>query len=312
MVPFVGREREQAVLLNAWQRAQAGAATYVLVHGEAGVGKTRLVDEIGGRVRADGAWVLRGRCWDLGGAPAYWPWIQAFGALIDEAGEATLAPLLQEIDPALLPALLRLLPRLRAFLPPPLAREDVGREAAEERLWHAVPALLRRLSTWRPLLLVLDDLEAADLQSILLLGALARGGGAAPLLLVAVQRTPVLLETPVAAALNGLSTEQAITKLGLVGLGRAEIGQMIVAMTGRPVDERVAAAVHARTGGSPLFASELIRLMASEPGGAPEHGAASGLPFVPLPSGIRGVIEQRLGRLPADCRRLLEAAAVAG
>jgi hypothetical protein len=313
MIPFVGREREQALLVDAWRRARAGDATCVLVHGEAGVGKTRLVDEIGGLVRAEGAWVLRGRCWDLGGAPAYWPWIQAFGALIDDAGEAALAPLLDEIDPALLPALLRLLPRLRAFLPPPLAREDVGREAAEARLWHAVPALLRRLSAWRPLLLVLDDLEAADLPSILLLGALARGGGAAPLLLLALQRTPVLLETPAAAALNGLSTEPAITKLVVHGLDRVEIGQMIAAMTGRPVDEQVATAVHARTGGSPLFASELIRLMASEGPGPPEGASAPGPPSpAPLPSGIRGVIEQRLGRLPADCRTLLEAAAVAG
>ena len=252
MVPFVGREREQALLLDAWRRAQAGAPTYVLVHGEAGVGKTRLVDGIGGRVRADGAWVLRGRCWDLGGAPAYWPWIQAFGALIDEAGEAALAPLLDEIDPVLLPALLRLLPRLRAFLPPPLAREDVSREAAEERLWHAVPALLRRLSAWRPLLLVLDNLEAADLPSLLLLGSLARGGGgAAQLLLIAVHRTPVLLETAAAAALNRLSAEQAVTQLRLAGLDRAEIGQMIVAMTGRPVDEQAASAVHARTAAAP-------------------------------------------------------------
>ena len=305
MVPFVGREREQALLVDAWRRAQAGAPTYVLVHGEAGVGKTRLVDEIGGRVRAGGAWVLRGRCWDLGGAPAYWPWIQAFGTLIDEAGEAALAPLLDEIDPALLPALLRLLPRLRAFLPPPLAREDVSREAAEERLWHAVPALLRRLSAWRPLLLVLDDLEAADLPSLLLLGALARGGGgAAQLLLIAVHRTPVLLETAAAAALNRLSAEPAVTQLRLGGLDREEIGQMIVAMTGRPVDEHAASAVHARTGGSPLFASELIRLMASEAAGSFEASLR--------PSGTRGVIEQRLGRLPADCRNLLAAAAVAG
>jgi len=306
MVPFVGREREQALLIDAWRRAQAGAPTYVRVHGEAGVGKTRLVDEIGARVHADGAWVLRGRCWDLGGAPAYWPWIQAFGALIDEVGEAALAPLLNEIDPVLLPALLRLLPRLRAFLPPPLAREDVSREAAEERLWHAVPALLRRLCASRPLLLVLDDLEAADLPSLLLLGSLARGdGGAAQLLLIAVHRTPVLLETAAAAALNRLSAEQAVTQLHLAGLDRAEIGQMIVAMTGRPVDEQAASAVHARTGGSPLFASELIRLMASEPAGTSESAW-------PLPSGTRGVIEQRLARLPADCRNLLAAAAVAG
>jgi len=305
MVPFVGREREQALLIDAWRSAQAGTPTYVLVHGEAGVGKTRLVDEIGGRVHADGAWVLRGRCWDLGGAPAYWPWIQAFGTLIDEAGEAALAPLLDEIDPVLLPALLRLLPRLRAFLPPPLAREDVSREAADERLWHAVPALLRRLSAWRPLLLVLDDLEAADLPSLLLLGALARGGGnAAQLLLVGVHRTPVLLETAAAAALNRLSAEPAVTQLRLGGLDRDEIGQMIVAMTGRPVDEQAVAAVHARTGGSPLFASDLIRLMASEPAGTFEASL--------LPSGTRGLIEQRLERLPADCRKLLAAAAVAG
>jgi predicted ATPase len=128
-----------------------------------------------------------------------------------------------------------------------------------------------------------------------------------------VHRTPVLLETAAAAALNRLSAEPAVTQLRLAGLDRAEIGQMSVALTGPPVDEQVAAALHARTGGRPLFASELIRLMASEPGSASESAGASNLASAwHIPSGTRGVIEQRLARLPADCRNLLATAAVAG
>src|SRR5262245_26512063 len=74
---FVGRERELRALLAALDDALAGRGRLVLLEGEPGIGKTRLADELAARARERGAGVLWGRCWEAGGAPAYWPWVQA-------------------------------------------------------------------------------------------------------------------------------------------------------------------------------------------------------------------------------------------
>ena len=81
---FVGRERELAELLGALEDALAGRGRLVLVAGEPGIGKSRLADELIRRARARGARVLVGRCWEAGGAPAYWPWVQSLRAYVRE------------------------------------------------------------------------------------------------------------------------------------------------------------------------------------------------------------------------------------
>src|SRR5207248_877807 len=74
---FVGRERELAGLPRRLKGALDGHGTLCLVAGEPGIGKSRLADELGKRARERGAHVLWGRCWEAGGAPAYWPWVQS-------------------------------------------------------------------------------------------------------------------------------------------------------------------------------------------------------------------------------------------
>jgi hypothetical protein len=309
-IPFVGRARELALLRGAWQRARDGRTTHVLVSGEAGAGKTRLVDELCAGVRAEGGAVLRGRCWEHGGAPAYWPWIQTFASYVEEAGE-TMAPLLRGLDPALV----RLLPRLRSLFPAPLTREDGGGDAADLRLGQAVIALLARFAAERPLLIVLDDLEAADLPSVRLLRFLVHASDAGSdlrVLLLGLRRTPVPAAAPAAPTLDELAGDPAVAALGVGGLGPVEIGEMLSAVSGGPVDEAATAAVHARSGGNPLFASQLIRLLGPLPAQPPGQAWSPPPAWSPLPAGIRAVIEQRLGGLPPACRRLLEAGAVAG
>jgi predicted ATPase len=278
MIPFVGRPREQARLLEHWERALAGSSQQVLLRGEAGIGKTRLVDELSARVRAQGGRVLRGRCWDLGDAPAYWPWSQALGAYLDERGAEAVAPLVADLDPAVV----RLMPRLRPAVRVPDPHDD-GSAAAQLRLFEALTVLLRRLGADRPTLLVLDDLEAADEPSLLLLRYLARMGRLGSLLLLAVYRTPVPPAAPSAAVLDHLANDPGVELLELGGLESSELGLLMKAMTGEPVQAPVLEAVHARTGGNPLFASEFIRLLVASP-----SGAAAPLSWSPLPSGVRG------------------------
>ena len=133
--------------------------------------------------------------------PAYWPWTQAFGALVDELGADGLAPLLTDVDPGLV----RLLPRLRGSLPAPADHDQGGSEATQLRLFDGVVLLLRRLAMDRPVLLVLDDLESADAQSLQLLRFLVRARTGGALMLVAVHRWPLPEAAPAAGPRCGTS-----------------------------------------------------------------------------------------------------------
>jgi len=136
---FVGRERELAELSPALEDAAAGRGRLFLISGESGVGKTRLADELASVAKEAGARVLWGRCSKRGGAPAYWPWIQALRSL---GGD------LPELDPT-------------------------ADEGARFRLFVEIASFLERTASSQPLLVVLDDLHRADELSLLLLEFLA-------------------------------------------------------------------------------------------------------------------------------------------
>src|SRR6185436_8118905 len=302
MVPFIGRPRELARLVELWESAREGTSRQVLIRGEAGIGKTRLVDELAATVRGQGGRVLRGRCWDLGEAPAYWPFSQALGTHLDEVGAEAVAPLVADLDPAVV----RLMPRLRPSVRVPDPHDDGG-VAAQLRLFEATGALLRRLGDDRPLLLVLDDLESADQPSLLMLRFLARTRRLGRLLLLGLCRTPVPAGAPPAALLDELANDPGVDLMELAGLDAADLALLMKAMSGKPAQAPLTEAVHARTGGNPLFALEFIRLLAANP-----TSAGAPLGWSPLPSGVRGVIERRLAGLPGPCRALLQTCAVQG
>jgi hypothetical protein len=300
MIPFVGREQEKERLQAAWERARRGQTHVVLLAGEAGIGKSRLAAGLVESLRGDGARVLRGRGWDLEGSPSYWPWIDALGSYLDEAGASAVSALLRELDPGLA----RLFPRLRQG--PQRPADDEGSAAAERRLFEAVAALLARLGAQGPVLLELDDLEKADLASLRLLEHLA-GAGAVPLLLVAAYRTPLPPPCPALPVVGRLVGQANVELLEPRPLDALQIGQLLQAMTGGPSDAATAAVLHARTGGNPLFASEFIRLL-----GPGQGSAVAQFWSAPLPAGVRGVIEQRLTSLDPACRALLEIGAIGG
>jgi predicted ATPase len=138
--------------------AFAGHGALFLLVGEPGIGKSRLADELSRRARARGAQVLVGRCWEAGGAPAYWPWVQSLRGLTRETDREELRARLRMGASELV----QLLPELREVFPDvtdPLAPES---ESARFRLFEAVSTFLRTTAEGRPLVLVLDDLHAAD------------------------------------------------------------------------------------------------------------------------------------------------------
>jgi predicted ATPase len=88
---FVGREREQGQLAAGLDAALEGLGSLYLLVGEPGIGKSRLADEVASIARAKGFRVLWGRCWEAGGAPAYWPWVQSLRSYVREAVPTQLA-----------------------------------------------------------------------------------------------------------------------------------------------------------------------------------------------------------------------------
>jgi DNA-binding SARP family transcriptional activator/tetratricopeptide (TPR) repeat protein len=300
---FVGRARELAVLDGALASAAGGRGRLVLVAGEPGIGKTRLIDELCERARAGGADVLVGRCWEAGGAPAYWPWLQALRAHV----RATEPEALRAQLGAGAPDVAQLLPELRQVLPGIPEAAPVATEGARFRMFDAVSTLLRSAARIRPLVLVLDDVHGADEPSLLLLRFVARELAGARLLVVCAFRdVDPAPRDPLIAAVAELTREPHVAQITLPGLSEKDVMDYIERATGSGAPARVSHAIHSETAGNPLFVVEVVRLLDSE------RGIAEATPSVEVPPGIRALIAQRLGRLPERCRLLLAAASVIG
>src|SRR6476659_8430879 len=151
--PFVGRTRELADLSIAIDAAGSGAGSLVLVTGEPGIGKTRLIAELAHAAAEGGLTMASGRCWEEGGAPPYWPWIQVLRALGGDLDQLAAAA--------------------EARAPLPGGTGGITPEGERIRLFDAVGRFLAHAAADRPLLVTLDDMHAADEPSLLLLRFLA-------------------------------------------------------------------------------------------------------------------------------------------
>jgi DNA-binding SARP family transcriptional activator len=258
---FVGRARELEELRAGVDDAFAGHGRLFLLVGEPGIGKSRLVEEVMRQARARGARVLVGRCWEAGGAPAYWPWVQSLRAYIRDREPRELR---EELGPdagdvaQLFPELRRLFPDL----PEPPAQ---GSEGARFRLFDALAAFLENAARGRPLVLVLDDLHAADEPSLLLLRFLARELRASRLLIVGAYRdVDPTLQDPLVTALAELVREPVTQRLALDGIVEAEVAEYIALTTGVEPEPAVVEEIYAETDGNPLFVGEIVRLLAAE------------------------------------------------
>ena len=304
---FVGRASEMEALLGGLGGAVAGRGRLILVGGEPGIGKSRLADELAARSRERGARVLWGRCWEVGGAPAYWPWVQPIrSCLRDLDREAVRAHLGDGAG-----HVARMVPEVRELLAdvPPSSALDT--DEARFQLFDATARFLGNVARAQPLVVILDDIHAADVPSLLLLRFLASTLHDSHLLMVATYRDgdhgP---GHPLTTALAELSREPATTRLQLRGLTRSDVARFIELTTARPPPHRLVAAIHEQTEGNPLFVGEVVRLLVRE--GRLEQPSTSDHRRLGIPTGVRQVIGQRLGHLSPECMRVLGPASVLG
>jgi eukaryotic-like serine/threonine-protein kinase len=297
---FVGRERELAGLLTGLDDAFAGHGRLFLLSGEPGIGKSRLAEEVIARARARGGRILVGRCWEAGGAPAYWPWIQSLSAYVRESDPNALRAQLG----ARAEDLAQMVPELREHypgLPEPPALES---EAARFRLFDAVAGFLRNASANRPIVLVLDDLHAADTPSLLLLRFLARQLGSAGMLVLGAYRdVDPLPAQPLTEMLAELAREPVTRRLPLGGLSEREVAQYVERTASEAASPELTVPLYEETEGNPLFVGEIVRLLCAE--GVRSEGLV-------VPQSVRDVIARRLTHLSDECNRVLVLASVLG
>jgi tetratricopeptide (TPR) repeat protein len=297
---FVGRAHELGDVSAAFDDALAGRGSLFLLVGVAGIGKTRLADELGERARSRGLIPYWGRCWETGGAPVYWPWIQILRELArDQPGAGLLAAAGRDAA-----AVAHLVPELG--VPAVAAAAEPDPAQARFRLFDAVTSLLKGASRTRPLYLVLDDLHVSDPSSLALLHFVARNLRGMRALIVGTYRPEeAQLEAEVWRVLGDVAREG--TYLPLVPLGRGEISEMVARFSGRAAEPALVDAIARTTEGNPLFVDELLRLLHQRG----DLGAGGGA-TLPVPETIREVIRRRAGRLPAETRELLGVASVIG
>ena len=221
---FVGRDRERAELLAGLDDAFHGRGACSWSPASPGIGKSRLADELIAHAAAHGARVLVGRCWEAGGAPAYWPWVQALRAYVRDAEDDVLRTQLGTGAAVLA----QIVPELRDRLPdigePPALEPD----AARFRLFDATAELLRRSSAARPIALVLDDLHAADAASLLLLRFVAREIRSARILVLAAYRVSIRFQAHSSSRRSPRSpASRSPPGSSLGGLSEGELGEYV-------------------------------------------------------------------------------------
>jgi DNA-binding SARP family transcriptional activator len=300
---FVGRTKELGKLVAALEDAMAARGRVVLVGGEPGIGKSRLADEAIRVAHTRGAVAHVGRCWEAGGAPAFWPWVQSLRSYVRASDQEELrAQLGSEAA-----VLAQLLPELRELLPDLSEPPALEAEGARFRLFEAVTVFLRRAAETRPLLLVFDDLHAADAPSLVLLRYVAREIGTSRLLLICSFRdADPTVTMPLSSTLAELVREPHTARITLAGLSQHDIAEYIDRTSSSVASPGVIEAVHGETGGNPFFLTEVVRLLDAEASPADADAHISRLPDV------RAVIARRVERLSAPCQRLLVLASVLG
>ena len=294
---LIGRGAEEARLDAALEAAVAGRGTTVIVGGEAGIGKTRLVERVAATARDRGATVLTGACLAAGsGAIPYAPFVEA------------LRELTRSVEPSLLPALLgparneiaRLLPEVAARTHDVPTRSEFDREG-QTRLFEAVLGVIERRARGGPVVLVVEDIQWADDGTRGLLGFLSRHLRQAPVLLLATLRTGELDRgDPALGFVAELERDPWVIRLDLRGLDRHDVLVLLrelaaVAPSAATVDDLMD-----RSGGNPFFVEQLAATF-----GAGETGRA-------LPPGLRDVLVARLAALPPATQQVLRAASAAG
>lgn len=290
---LVGRHEELERMLANLRGDSPTEHRLIVVAGEAGVGKTRFVDEVGTRARQLGFQVLAGGCINLSGAYPYAPFVEALRDLsrnlppdpierLPELGDGELGRLL---FPAGLPATAE-------------AQAGLSYSSPQASLFEGLLRFLMQMAETAPVLVLIEDLHWADRSSLDLLSFLARNVRTDRLTLLATYRTDeVVRKHPLTPFLAELERSGRAERVTLARLGRKEMAQLLTAIQGGKPEPHIVDQIYARSEGNPFFAEELL---------------ATGSPSGRLPETLREVLLTRAASLTGRSQDLLGVASAAG
>ena len=288
----MGRHEELERILGKLRFDSSDHQPMIVVGGEAGVGKTRLVEEAFRRVSESGYRVLSGGCINLGDAYPYAPFVEALRDLTSvrsgdhqdslEIGDADLTRFLHPVAPTIATE----------------ATAGLSYTSPQASLFEGLLRLLVQLTETSPLLLAIEDLHWADRSSLDLLTFIIRNVHTKRLTLLATYRTDeVVRQHPLTAFLAELERSGRAERITLPRLTHAEVGQLLAAIQGEKPEPVVIDQIYSRSGGNPFFAEELL---------------AAGLPTGKLPETLREVLLTRAASLSEGSREVLRVASASG
>lgn len=291
---LVGRAGEREALRTALESATRNVTQWVLLEGEPGIGKTRLLEQLGEDAIAGGFDVLWGRSYESGAAPALWTWMGIINGLagvaegLPDAYRESIAQLQWSAGP-----------RGR------IDQTDAGRY----QLYEALAQLIVQAGRDGPLMVALDDLQWADAASLELIEFLAGYVIGSPVLFVATVRELELgRNDALVHAMADLARRPTARRVHLRGLDLDAAGELVRDAIGGDASDDVVRAIHQRSDGNPFFMTELARLYAADP--ALTEGEV--VRRIGVPAGVRDVVHRRLAHLDAATVEALQMAAVLG
>jgi predicted ATPase/class 3 adenylate cyclase len=310
--PFVARWQERARLVQAAERAREGAGSLWLIGGEAGVGKTRLVEEAAAEARRLGLRVRTGHCVDQQTAPPYLPTIEH----LEEAARQSSPERFRQVLGENAPEIAKLMPELRARYPDIPEAVSLPPEQERRYLLHSLTEFVERTARATPLMLVYEDLQWADESTMLLIRQVAQRVAEIPVLAVGTYRdTDLKPGRPFAAALPDLLRQRLAEEILLRRLTEEGVALLLEGRAGSKAPAELVTLVYAETEGNPFFVEEVFRHLNES--GKLFDAAGQWRPGVHIadsdvPRSVGLVIGQRLDRVSDGCRRILTIAALAG
>jgi class 3 adenylate cyclase/tetratricopeptide (TPR) repeat protein len=313
LTPLVERDAERVILRRLIDEALAGNGKLALVAGEPGVGKSRLVAEIGDEAQARGMRQLTGHCVQMSGAPPYLPYVE----MIEQAISNPRSPLaLRQALGDVAGEIARIAPALRRVfpdIPPPV---ELPAELARRYVWNSIGEFVGRAAQGAPLLLVLEDLHWADESTVLLTEYLAPLLPEMPVLVIGTYRDiEVDLHHPLARVIGELGRRRLAEPVSLRRLSFDGVRAMLQALAGQPAPDQLVRVIDRETEGNPFFVEEVYLHLVESGVLLDAHGRVRPdlhVDEVSVPESIRLVLGQRLDRLAPSVREVLVAAAVSG
>lgn len=315
-IPLVGREQELACLAETWQSALVGQCSLLLISGEAGVGKTRLVQEFADQQYWRGIRIVQGRCYEFERLLPYQPVAEALRSLPPTMAAAVTATLPEWITAQVS----RLAPNL---FDPDSGSPDAAAAAqgeSQEKLFEAVSRFFAQFAAQEPLLLILDDLHWASDSTLQLLHYLARHLVEQPLLLVGTVRPEVVTPAQALATLGRrLERDGIARRLQLAPLSATAMASLIDQLSGDGAATRTLAdRLYRETEGNPFYLIQILRALFETGAIRVEAGrwqadyAALCQDRLPLPASVSEMIAARVGRLSKQTQDAVQVAAVVG